>query len=960
MPDPAPRPATPRLLLLALLLTGAYHGTLVLTRAYRGADGAGALQFLASAYARHPLDPWDDRWYGGVPLTGEAPLAAQLIALLSGALGLEGAYGAAQFLAAALLAWGAYRAALACSSARVAGVATLLVTLGSALTLQLNVFGHLGAVFAAGLALHAAPPLWAWLRGEARVGRRALPPLLAAGTADPVTALLLGGALLLAGPGARGRRRAAGGTLLLAQAALSGWAGWLWSPLALTLPAPPPPGAGRSVWLCLLLPLWSVQWVLPALPGLRRAGPRGWGVTERLALVGAALLPGAALLWLPLVGSAGRGPLRLPAPETVVFIASLLLLPLAARVALRAWDAARAPTGPGPLPLVGAAALTLIVTVGLNALPRTRPLEPAPLNFAPLLNFIEKDEHWRYRFLTVGFGRQLGLLTAQTRAATPAGLWHLPPDLPQPLAPPGAFAGLPERADLPGAGSLSALLTHPERSYLKFVYAASPALDPLLFLHGWHAIGTLENGVVVWEREDVPPLPARLPRSALPPWAAALWGVGPLAALLAAGLAITRAAPSERARGRVQPGAAGMGSAGQTGTDRAGTGQTGAGASLPDARTAAWGPVRVVTGVTLLVLAGGLALRLSPGWALERDWTARARAGMTGGGLRGEFARLEGIRYRLTRPAGPPPTDRWAWQARVTAQWWTPLGARQTAGTQTLHFGRGGWVVTPPEAGALALRRVVPSPQAAAAYDRAPRRITTNATAPADVLDRPVVQVLSARTVTLAGRVVAVGSLLNADARPADLTLSATLRGPDGQVIVSGNAGLSVLHKLRPGERTPWLVRLPPLPPGTDPATLTLDVAARAVVTGRSLERPLAARSRVQGGRVLVEARNVSTRTLAVPQALLAVSDARGVAWVRGVVGPALPPGAVWTFSLPAAPPANARVRVQEVAGPPDAGTVRPARTAPGSFPLPDTVLTGGSYTLTFQVLPDAASPEEP
>ncbi|GAA0502079.1 hypothetical protein [Deinococcus depolymerans] len=919
MPDPTERPATPRLLLLALLLTGAYHGTLVLTRAYRGADGAGSLQFLASAYARHPFDPWDDRWYGGVPLTGEPPLAAQLIALLS-PLGAEGAYGAAQFLGVALLAWGVYRAALACASERVAGVATLLVTLGSALTLQLNVFGHLGTVFAAALALHAAPLLWAWVRGGPRAGRRALAPLLAAGAADPVTALLLGAAALLAAPPGRAGRRRAGLVTLLVQAGLSGWAGWLWTPWV-SPPSLPPLGVGRSVWLCLLLPLWSVGWVLPALPGVCRRGPRGWGVPERLALLGAALLPAGTLLFLPV--APGGGPARLPAPETLAFCAALLLLPLAAQVALRAWDAARVPTGPGSLPLVAAAAFTLLVTVGLNALPRTRPLEGPALNLAPLLNFIEKDEHWRYRFLTVGFGRQLGLLGAQTRAATPAGLWHLPPDLPQPLAAAGAFAALPERAALPGFGPLPALLTHPERAYLKFVYAASPVLDPLLFLHGWHAIGTLENGVVVWEREDVPPLPARLPRSVLPRWAALLWGAGPLACLLAALLVVGRAAPRERAA--TSPGPAGA-------------------PGLATARGAALGPARATLGVTLLLLAVGAALRGSPGWALERDWAARAARPVLGGGLRGEYARLERLGVRLNRRGREA-------RAQVTLDWWTPLGTRRTRTTQALRFTGGRWVVGPPGGGSLTLQRAVPSPQAAVAYDRAPRRITTNATAPADVLDRPVVQVLSARTVQVDGRVVAVGSLLNADARPADLTLSVSLRTPDGQVVVTENAGLSVLHKLRPGERTPWLVPLPPLPPGTDVDPLTLEVTARAVVTGRNLARPLAARSRVQGGAVTVEARNVSTQTLAVPQALLAVSDARGVAWVRAVVGPPLPPGAVWTFRLPVTPPAGARAHPAPLAGP-----AAPAR-APGSFPLPAALLPGGSYTLTFQALPEGQAP---
>ncbi|GGS42365.1 hypothetical protein GCM10008961_36950 [Deinococcus knuensis] len=995
-----------RLFLLALMLTGAYHGTLVMTRAYARADGTGSLLFQASAYARNLFDPWDDRWYGGVPLTGQPPLVPQLIALLTAPLGVEGAFGAAQFLSVALLVWAVYRvtltgvslpsgAALGGSAARdwvqgaaaqgtarrVAGVAALLGTLSSALTLQLNVFGHHGSVLGVALALHAAPSLWAWLRAPAGqrgwASRRAFAwraalPLLAAGTADPASALLIGLGALLAGlplgalrppqtggpPAARqrgaGRAVMAAGLLLL-QYLLSGWAGWFWSPGA-SAPDSAPLAQGRSAWLCLGLPLWSVLWTLPTLPGVFRSGPRRWGPAARLALLAAPLLTLCAL------GLLGFSPLRVP-PETLAFLAALLLLPLSAQVVLRAWDAARQVGA--QLPLMLAAALTLLVTVGLNALPRTRVLEGPAINLQPLLNFIEKDEHWRYRYLTVGFGRQLGLLSAQTRAATTAGLWHLPPDLPQLNPAPTAYAALPERAVLPGFGSFAEQLTHPERAYLKFVYARGSVMDPLLYLHGWHNIGTLENGVNVWEREDVPPIPARLPRSALPVPVSAVWGVGPLLTLTLALLGVLVAGQTER-----RPAPAPLPAGSLTGSPLMGSPRgslhppawvgdlpplpvtPASAAQARPLRRAATLPVRVValTVLATLLVAGGL--RFVPGWVTAREWAARVAHPPTGGGLRGEYARLDGFQVRLTRSSGQAGLT-----ARVTARWWTPLGTRTTYPSAHLTLGRGGWTLAPDLPGAARLLPGVPSPQPDVAYYRAPRRITTNATAPADVLDRPVVQVLSARTVLNGARVTAVGELLNADARPADLTLGAALRGPDGQVLAQENLGLLGVHKLRPGERTPWQVTLPPLPPGTDPAGVTLEIAARAVVTGRNLERSLAARSRVTagaGGRVSVQARNVSTRTIATPQALLTLYDARGVAWVYSALGPELRPGQSWRFSLPATLPAGARLlRVEPPPRPYDGTTVTPALTAPGSFPLPG----GGSYSLAFQTLPASEAP---
>ncbi len=922
---PSSRQSRPRLLLLALLLTGAYHGVLVLTRTGLKSDQASAQVFLASAYARAPFDPFDARWYAGAPLTGHAPLWPELVARLSGLLGLDGAYGAGQFLSVVTLLYGVYRFTLLLQAGpRAAGVASLLTLLGAALTLSLSVFGQVGAVLGAGLALCGAPALADWVqRGGARPLLGWLLPLLAAASASGAAPLLLLGTLaaLPWGAGAARRRAALAAasvpvTLALLAAPDHAWVG------PVTRIAAPDMRQGRAAWLTWLLPLGSLAWALPALR--RLTGPGGahhgagwagrwaaWPLSVRAAALSAPLWAAALASLLLAV------PWRVP-PETLTFLGTLLLTPFAAQVALRAWDDLRR-GGRSPLPLLAVATLMILGSVSLNALPATRVQEGPALNLTPLLNFIEKDEHWRYRFLTVGFGRQLGAFSAQTRAATPSGLWHLPPDLPQPFAPVGEAARLPERLSLPGQGALSALLTHPERVNLKFVYARSDVLDPLLFLHGWHAIGTLENGVTVWEREDIPPVPARPARPTLPAPLGLLWGSVPLLALLGTLLLLPL---SGRAWAQAPP--------------------------LPGAALRPADLIRVPLMLGLLTLGALLAQAYRPSWVTQRTLATLVPGAQ--GGLRGPYARLESARLSVQRRGT-------AARVVVRERWWTPLGERRASRTVNLRLGVRGWASAPAPEAPLVLRRPTQSPQPAAAFYRAPRRITTNVTAPADVLDRPSLQVLRGRVSRDArGRLWYLGEVLCADARPADLTVTVTAR-LDGERVAEENLGLYGQHLLRSGERTPVRVLLT-LPGGTTLtaahlARLEVEVNARAVVSGRHLERPLVSRSRVRAGQVEVQARNVSNLTVAAPLALLTLYDARGVSWVHAAVGPELPPGATWTFTLPATPPAGTRaVRTVPPPAPADLTTVQPAARPPGAFARP-----GGAYRVSFVTLP---APERP
>jgi hypothetical protein len=87
---------------------------------------------------------------------------------------------------------------------------------------------------------------------------------------------------------------------------------------------------------------------------------------------------------------------------------------------------------------------------------------------------------------------------------------------------------------VPGIGSLQQFLAVPDKYNLKFIFSNDQIYDPLFFFSGWHRLQRLENGIMVWEREDIPPMPEVLPRKEIPYYQRVMWGVVPMSALLSA------------------------------------------------------------------------------------------------------------------------------------------------------------------------------------------------------------------------------------------------------------------------------------------------------------------------------------------------------------------------------------------------------------------------------------------
>jgi len=154
--------------------------------------------------------------------------------------------------------------------------------------------------------------------------------------------------------------------------------------------------------------------------------------------------------------------------------------------------------------------------------------QPKEIDPNPIVNFLNRDKHSDWRYMTLGFGDQMAWLSANTDALSVDGNYHSARRLPEMTS--KAVERL-ENAKYQGEEGISSLrefLTVPEKFNLKFIFANDKFYEPILFFLGWDKISQLENNIVVWERPDVPPLPDLLPRKNIPAVQRFMWGVLPM------------------------------------------------------------------------------------------------------------------------------------------------------------------------------------------------------------------------------------------------------------------------------------------------------------------------------------------------------------------------------------------------------------------------------------------------
>ncbi|MFN8357544.1 MAG: hypothetical protein U0Y10_24005 [Spirosomataceae bacterium] len=930
-----PQPKADRLLFVALLIAVVFHGTALVYNVDKTYDAFVHI-FFADHYLRSWFEPWEYRWYTGFTVTSYPPLSHQLIALASWVGGLKFGFVIVILAALCFLIMGVYRFAQLWVSKRSAGYAALFVVAASSIVQTIHIYGQLPTLVGIACLTNALPEVYAYFRTARR--RHLLLALAALGVtvaSHHVTTVF--GMVFFIAPviatalldevGVRGSfGQIARKTIMLA---LQKWKQFLWFfPIAIAEIA------------LIIFPYWYWSKTDPITQVSIPHGSRDSFIEVTSSGIMFFLIPlGFTLLMLPyvfrslftrrniflglsfsllfLLGTGGTTPIpklllgknafEILTLDRFTFWASVIAIPFVGDFFRRLieGDIRERLLGRYGQRIYRVVSLLMIGLVGTQALMiadfhKIKSLQPASIDMEPIVQFLERDQHDRWRFMTLGFGDQMAWLSAQTAALSIDGNYHSARRVPEMTSQPLERLENSKFKGIQGIGSLQQFLTIPEKYHLKFIFSNDKFYDPILYFAGWERVQRLENGIMVWQKHDVPPLPSVLPKRELPHFQKIMWGIMPLLALGCLVLALL----SFRKGFLV--------------LDVDESQQSG---YLP-ARHNRWlfgwmgGLLLLVAGVSLkhaLVSYQKDPVVLLKAYyqALDFKYFKEAHGYFPPGsvdfdeyvlqlsvrdGLLASYGKLDSIDVRLVSL-----DDRNA-TAKVSTDWVTPLERYHQEQTQHLVKLNGKWYVQPPD-----FEQAIPPDEhlekgVLALHSQGKRKITTATTEHDDVLDRPELYVHSARLVQVDSQYVVVGEVQNIDHLPAHLTIEAQLFDKDGNKLVSYNAKYTTQHKVLPKEIVPfriefeetaWVKTDDANPLRFDPhqashfrfgkTPTSFKLLTRAVVADRDLYRDAGIQSvSLQNNQVRGEVFNHGTDEISVPQVLFTYYDAaRQVTWVE-------------------------------------------------------------------------------
>ena len=551
--------------LLAIVLVAlAVHGPLLLMQLPSGSFDANFHIFLASHYAHHWFNPWNEKWFAGFSQTTYPPLTHQWIALVSTVTGLKMAYMLVQLVGVLLLPVGVFRFARIWVEERAASYAALGSIFLGALAFLVYQAGQLATVTSAALYLNALPYFFEWsVEGSGRSLIKGLLVGLAAAAAHHVT--LIFGTVLFAGPvlwialvdahdgNARGSVGKVLGRAILFSILVGIGVGIALLPYWMTLIQHPIhqipiPHDSRSNYLLnsttginyFVIPYGALIVALPFIfwrgATVRRLRPLliGFWVTAIFGLGGTTPFP----RWI-----LGRA-FEILTFERFTFWATLMAMPIVGLLAIQIFDRFQ---------VKGAVGLSLaaVVTIGaalwwLNA----NPYRPAgTINVQPVIAFLNRDGHDSYRYLTLGFGSELSQVSTYTDATSVDGDYNSARLLPEMTHYGSAQLTNAKFYGSAGMASLRAMLEHANRYGLKYIFVHDSYYEPLLTFVGWRKTETFNNGeITAWSKDDVPPAHKIVSDAVPPAWMGLLWGTLPIGVSILAIFLVLLVPESRRVR----------------------------------------------------------------------------------------------------------------------------------------------------------------------------------------------------------------------------------------------------------------------------------------------------------------------------------------------------------------------------------------------------------------------------
>jgi hypothetical protein len=533
---------------LILLLALAIHGPLLaLQFPINNSYDANFHIFFASHYARHWFDPWNPKWFAGFSQTTYPPLSHQWIALLSYVCGLRMGYLLVQLIAVLLVPVSVYRFARLWVDERASSYAAFFSTFVGAVIFLVYSAGQLPTTLSAPLYLLAVPYFYDWSRSADGGGLiKGVALTLAAGAVHHVT--LLFGAVLFAFPVLwlaiidRGEERSWMAVLIRAVifvAVAAAGLGIVLLPYWLAISKHPIQQmpifhASRTNLLLNLDYLINYFFVpygmlLLAFPFLVWYGTRsrrlrplvlGFWITVIFGLGGTTPVP----KWL-----LGRA-FEILTFERFTLSAALMSLPIVGLLAERLID--RYQRGA----VVGLALASVVTVVLPLAWISAGPFSAGTdFNVDPVVEFLNRDGHDHYRYLTLGFGNTLSKLSTYTNANSIDGEYNSARLLPEFTHYGTAQLTAAKFFGTPGMESLRMMLRHANHYGLKYIFIHDRFYEPLVSFAGWKKVETYNNGsITAWSKEDVPPAQP-FPSDAMPTrLEGLLWGTLPLGSSLLA------------------------------------------------------------------------------------------------------------------------------------------------------------------------------------------------------------------------------------------------------------------------------------------------------------------------------------------------------------------------------------------------------------------------------------------
>ena len=498
--------------------------------------------FFGSHYAQHWFNPWNEKWFTGFSQTTYPPLVHQWIALLSHVVGLTEAFMLVQLVAVILLAVGTWRFARLWVDDRAASLAALLSIFAGTVSFLIYNAGQLPTTLSAPLYLLALPYFYQWSRlGSWRALLKGIVLALAAASAHHVT--LLFGSVLFAAPvlwlawsDARADQRS--GTAVMARAFVF---------VALTI-------VGVGI---VLLPYWLaiIKHPIEQMPiphGSRLNYLMSWihGVNYVVIPYGAMILALPFILirgakvprlrvlliafWITFVlGLGGTTPVpklifgrafEILTFERFTLWATLLALPILGALAVDVLDRFR---DVGAFAVAACAVFTLSLALGWLTWSPFR--TSSGLNVDAVVNFLNRDGHDQYRYLTLGFGNALSKVSTYANANSVDGEYNSARLLPEMTRFGSAQLTSAKFFGAAGMDSLREMLQHANRYGLKFIFVHDPYYNPLLVFAGWRQIETYNSGAITaWSKDDVPPARKIASDTVPAPWEGLLWGLLPI------------------------------------------------------------------------------------------------------------------------------------------------------------------------------------------------------------------------------------------------------------------------------------------------------------------------------------------------------------------------------------------------------------------------------------------------